>query len=63
MYSQLTAAPKNGTITLRERDSTSQLIGQTDAVLDVIAELVKGSVDWAGASSRLEAYSGVQDVE
>jgi glycyl-tRNA synthetase len=29
----------------------------------VVDELVKGSLDWEGASKRLDAYSGVQDVE
>ena len=59
----LRTALKNGTITLRERDSTSQLIGPIDDVISVVDELVKGTLDWQGASSRLETYSGVQAVE
>ena len=50
-------------MTLRERDSTSQLIGPIDTVISVVDELVKGTFDWSGAQSRLEPYSGVQDVE
>jgi len=57
------ASIKNGTITLRERDTTSQLIGPIDTVISVVHDLVKGSITWEGASGRLEAYSGVQDVE
>ncbi|KAL1407541.1 Glycine--tRNA ligase 1, mitochondrial [Vanrija albida] len=57
------ATAKNGTITLRERDTTSQLIGKVDDVIAVVDELVKGNLDWEGASKKLEAYSGVQDVE
>ncbi|OCF40405.1 glycine-tRNA ligase [Kwoniella heveanensis CBS 569] len=57
------ASLKNGTITLRERDSTAQLIGKIEDVIDVVDALVKGTIDWSGASQKLEAYSGVQDVE
>lgn len=57
------SAAKNGTITLRERDTTSQLIGKVDDVIAVVDELVKGNINWDGASKKLEAYSGVQDVE
>jgi len=57
------ASLKNGTITLRERDSTGQLIGPIDNVIAVVDELVKGTLDWQGATDRLETYSGVQDVD
>ncbi|WVR08850.1 glycine-tRNA ligase [Kwoniella sp. DSM 27419] len=57
------ASLKNGTMTLRERDSTSQLIGKIEDVIEVVDQLVKGSIDWQGASEKLDAYSGVQDVE
>ncbi len=56
-------ALQNGTITLRERDTTSQLIGKIDDVIAVVDELVKGTLTWEGAGEKLEAYSGVQDVE
>ncbi|WVQ81285.1 glycine-tRNA ligase [Cryptococcus sp. DSM 104549] len=56
------ATLQNGTMTLRERDSTAQLIGPIEDVVSVVDELVKGSLDWEGASKRLTAYSGVQDV-
>ncbi|KAL7421097.1 Glycine--tRNA ligase 1, mitochondrial [Cryptotrichosporon argae] len=57
------ATPKNGTITLRERDTTSQLIGKIDDVVAVVDQLVKGTLSWEGAGKVLEPYSGVQDVE
>lgn len=50
-------------MTLRERDSTSQLIGPIEDVISVVDQLVKGVLDWEGASQKLEAYSGVQDVD
>jgi glycyl-tRNA synthetase len=50
-------------MTLRERDSTAQLIGPIDTVITVVDELVKGTLDWQGATGRLETYSGVQDVD
>lgn len=59
----MSSALKNGTITLRERDSTAQLIGSIDDVIAVVDDIVKGNIDWEGASKKLEAYSGVQDVE
>ncbi|ORY33030.1 hypothetical protein BCR39DRAFT_463850 [Naematelia encephala] len=57
------ASLQKGTMTLRERDSTAQLIGPIDTVISVVDELVKGTLDWEGASAQLESYSGVQDVE
>jgi glycyl-tRNA synthetase len=32
-------------------------------VIAVVDELVKGTLTWEGAGEKLEAYSGVQDVE
>lgn len=57
------ATAKNGTLTLRERDTTKQLIGSTEDVLKTVDQLVKGTIDWEGASKVLQEYSGVQDVE
>jgi len=46
-----------------ERDTTEQLIGDIDEVIDVVTNLVSGALDWAGACQRLPAYDGVQAVE
>ena len=55
--------PRVCQLTCSERDSTNQLIGPIDTVIAVVGDLVKGEIDWEGASSKLESYSGVQDVE
>jgi glycyl-tRNA synthetase len=47
----------------RERDTTGQLIGPIDDVVQTVIELVEGTLDWAGACARLPAYDGVQAVE
>lgn len=57
------ATAKNGTLTLRERDTTNQLIGSTEDVIKTVDQLVKGTIDFEGASKILQPYSGVQDVE
>ena len=46
-----------------ERDTTDQRIGKIDEVIDVVIELVGGTLDWDGACERLPAYSGVQAVD
>ncbi|CDO77621.1 hypothetical protein BN946_scf184946.g14 [Trametes cinnabarina] len=51
------------TMTLRERDTTGQLIGDIDEVIGVVTELVNGTIDWAEACLRLPAYDSVQSVE
>ncbi|KAF8331498.1 glycyl-tRNA synthetase [Cantharellus anzutake] len=57
------ATVSNGTVTLRERDTTDQLIGKIDEVTAVVTELVEGSLDWEGACQRLPAYDGVQAID
>jgi len=57
------ASLKNGTVTLRERDTLLQRIGPVDEVVATVIELVEGTIDWEAACARLPAYSGVQDVE
>ncbi|KNZ47687.1 glycine--tRNA ligase [Puccinia sorghi] len=57
---------KNGTITLRERDSTKQVIGPIDDVIEVVREICLGDEEgkgWELASSRLEEYDGKQDID
>ncbi|KAJ7474710.1 hypothetical protein FB451DRAFT_1339208 [Mycena latifolia] len=57
------ASVQNRTMTLRERDTTTQLIGPIDAVIDTVVALVGGAIGWADACKTLEAYDGVQAVE
>ncbi|KAH7921514.1 glycyl-tRNA synthetase [Leucogyrophana mollusca] len=57
------ASVANKTMTLRERDTTDQLIGPIDDVIAVVTELVQGSIDWAEACQRLPVYDGVQAVD
>lgn len=57
------ASVSKGTITLRERDTTSQRIGTVDQVVDVVKQLCDGRLDWKGACQILPAYTGTQDVE
>ncbi len=47
----------------RERDTTGQLIGDIDAVISVLVDLVNGTTDWADACKLLPAYDGVQAVD
>jgi hypothetical protein len=50
----------------RERDSTKQVIGPIDEVIDIVREICLGDEEgkgWALASSRLEEYDGKQDVD
>ena len=56
------ASVSKNTVTLRERDTTTQRIGTIDEVVDVIKRLCNGSLDWTGACQVLPAYTGTQDV-
>lgn len=49
-------------MTLRERDTTLQLIGTIDEVVQVVYELCRGDLSWTEAQQRLPAYSGEQDA-
>lgn len=53
-------AVANNTITLRERDSTQQLIGSVDEVVELVRKLSEGTLDWEGATKVLPFYSGEQ---
>ena len=56
------ASLKNGTMTLRERDTTVQLIGPIDDVVKVIEDLVHARASWNDACARLPAYTGEQEI-
>jgi glycyl-tRNA synthetase len=44
----------------RERDTTDQLIGPIDEVINIVVALVEGEMEWAEACRRLPKYDGVQ---
>lgn len=56
------ASLSKGTMTLRERDTTTQRIGSIDQVIEVIRRLCDASLTWDGACQILPEYSGQQDV-
>ncbi|KAJ9094413.1 hypothetical protein QFC21_005952 [Naganishia friedmannii] len=57
------ASVANGTLTLRERDTTDQLIGKIEDVIAVTVALCNGQMEWSDACEKLEKYSGTQEVE
>ncbi|TCD67620.1 Glycine--tRNA ligase 1, mitochondrial [Steccherinum ochraceum] len=57
------ASVANKTMTLRERDTTGQLIGPIDEVIAIVTDLVQGNIDWAEACKKLPAYDGVQAID
>ncbi|GJN88435.1 hypothetical protein Rhopal_001401-T1 [Rhodotorula paludigena] len=56
------ASVKNNTMTIRERDTTLQLIGSIDDVIQLVAQLCRGDLSWAEAQQKLPAYSGEQEA-
>lgn len=44
---------KDGSITLRERDSTSQVRASTEEIIEATKRLVSGAETWEELSSRL----------
>ncbi|BGP53895.1 hypothetical protein JCM8202_006088 [Rhodotorula sphaerocarpa] len=56
------ASVKNQTMTLRERDTTLQLIGSIDEVIGVVNDLCKATTTWEEAQGRLKPYTGEQEV-
>jgi glycyl-tRNA synthetase len=61
-FSRPRTAIKNDTMTLRERDTTLQLIGKTDEVVELVKDLCFGGATWADAQKRLPVYSGEQEA-
>jgi len=56
------ASIKNNTMTLRDRDTTGQLIGTVDQVIDVVRQLCAFQITWEDATKMLDAYTGAQAV-
>ncbi len=53
---------KDGSLTLRDRDSTKQVRAEEDRILTAIKELVEGSKVWADIEKELPAFEG-QDAD
>ena len=49
-------------MTLRERDTTLQLIGSIDEGISVVNDLCKAPISWDEAQARLKPYTGEQEV-
>ncbi|KAG5950474.1 Glycine--tRNA ligase 1, mitochondrial [Claviceps sorghi] len=53
---------QDGTVTLRDRDSTTQVRAEESKILDAIKALVDGSKNWEKVASELPKFEG-QEVE
>ncbi|KAH6610350.1 hypothetical protein Trco_000370 [Trichoderma cornu-damae] len=53
---------QDGTITLRDRDSTAQVRAEEDKILDAIRSLVDGSKNWAQIEAELPKFQG-QEID
>ena len=49
---------KDGTVTLRERDSTNQVRASQDDIVDAIQQMVAGTEAWEEVSKRLPSFAG-----
>lgn len=52
---------EDNTFTLRDRDSTKQVRGSPDDVLDAIIKMVKGKETWADVQRRLPAFESKEE--
>ena len=53
---------KDGTLTLRERDSTKQVRAEENKIIEAIKDLVDGKKTWQDIESELPLFEG-QEVE
>ena len=51
---------KDGSITLRDRDSTSQVRASDEEIIQAIKALVEGEQTWEDVKKRLPAFEGQQ---
>ncbi|KZF19136.1 glycyl-tRNA synthetase [Xylona heveae TC161] len=54
---------KDGSVTLRDRDTTKQVRGSEEQIVDAIKKLVDGQETWADVLKRLPEYEGQQNVD
>jgi glycyl-tRNA synthetase len=53
---------KDGTITLRDRDTTTQVRARQEEIVEAIVRLVEGKESWSEITARLPKFEG-QEVE
>jgi glycyl-tRNA synthetase len=49
---------QDGTITLRDRDTTTQVRAGQDQIVEAIAHLVDGTETWSQVAERLPKFEG-----
>lgn len=54
---------KDGTITLRDRDSTTQVRAGQDDIVEAIVRLIEGTETWSQTLERLPKFEGQEGVE
>jgi glycyl-tRNA synthetase len=55
--------PKDGTVTLRERDSTHQIRATIEVVVGVVQDLVEGRKTWPQIEKEFGVLAAVQESE
>lgn len=53
---------KDGTVTLRDRDTTRQVRAGRDEIVEAIVRLVEGTETWSQTAARLPKFEG-QELE
>jgi glycyl-tRNA synthetase len=53
---------KDGSITLRDRDSTTQVRASQDEIVEAVVRLVAGTETWSQTAARLPKFEG-QELE
>lgn len=54
---------KDGSVTLRERDSTIQVRSSQEEIIEAIKNLINGIETWAEVSARLPRFTGQSQEE
>ena len=54
---------EDNSFTLRDRDSTKQVRGSMDQILEAITKIVKGKESWADVQKKLPAFEGKESDE
>ena len=52
---------EDNTFTLRDRDSTKQVRGELEKILEAISKMVKGKETWANVQKRLPSFGSSEE--